>query len=120
MAAYSKPCAMGSSDVLYFTPLVQSLVTAGIGFCLGWYMRRGFSSKGAALAIKSLVSDELKLVLVVRNDLGMTKGKVAAQCSHATLGCYQEAMEQCPDVVKAWESVGQMKIVLKAPDYDTL
>ncbi|VDL63746.1 unnamed protein product [Hymenolepis diminuta] len=70
--------------------------------------------------MKSFVDSDLKLVLVVRNDLGMTKGKVAAQCSHATLGCYQMAMEKCPDVVKVWESLGQMKIVLRAPDYNTL
>ena len=33
--------------------------------------------------------EEQKLVLVVRTDLGMTKGKIAAQCSHATLACFK-------------------------------
>ncbi|KAM7538158.1 hypothetical protein Aperf_G00000078316 [Anoplocephala perfoliata] len=111
---------MSFTDTFYFAPLAQSLVAASIGFCLGWYMRRVLPSRKAALKVKSLVSGDLKLVLVVRNDLGMTKGKVAAQCSHATLGCYQIAMEQCSDVVNMWESAGQMKIVLRAPDYDAL
>ena len=34
----------------------------------------------------SQFDDEFKMVLVVRNDLKMGKGKAAAQCSHATLG----------------------------------
>ena len=33
--------------------------------------------------------EEMKLVLVVNDGLAMTTGKVAAQCSHATLGVYQ-------------------------------
>ena len=33
---------------------------------------------------------ELKMVLVVRQDLAMGKGKIAAQCSHATLGASAE------------------------------
>lgn len=28
-------------------------------------------------------------LLVIRNDLKMSKGKVAAQCSHATLAAYK-------------------------------
>jgi hypothetical protein len=32
------------------------------------------------------VGDDLKLVLLVRNDLGMSPGKIAAQCCHAALG----------------------------------
>jgi peptidyl-tRNA hydrolase len=29
---------------------------------------------------------DVKLVMVVREDLKMTKGKIGAQCGHATLG----------------------------------
>jgi hypothetical protein len=35
-----------------------------------------------------------KLVLVVREDLKMTSGKIAAQCSHATLGIYRKIIHQ--------------------------
>ena len=31
-----------------------------------------------------------KMVLLVRTDLGMAKGKVAAQCAHAALACYKK------------------------------
>jgi PTH2 family peptidyl-tRNA hydrolase len=32
---------------------------------------------------------EVKLVMVVREDLKMGKGKIGAQCGHATLGAYE-------------------------------
>lgn len=34
-------------------------------------------------------SDEIKLVLVVNDSLKMSKGKIGAQCGHATLACYE-------------------------------
>ncbi|KXN71807.1 PTH2-domain-containing protein [Conidiobolus coronatus NRRL 28638] len=57
--------------------------------------------------------EEFKLVLVIRTDLGMTKGKVAAQCSHATLACYKDSMENNEEVLEEWEYNGQPKITLK-------
>ncbi|KAK6429701.1 hypothetical protein LTR95_014151 [Oleoguttula sp. CCFEE 5521] len=60
-------------------------------------------------------TEECKLVLVVRNDLGMTKGKIAAQCSHATLACYKAMIRADPShpVLRQWERMGQAKIALK-------
>ena len=45
-------------------------------------------------------SDEeyCKMVLVVRTDLGMTKGKAAAQCCHACLAAYTVCVESHPQV----------------------
>lgn len=37
-------------------------------------------------------------ILVVRTDLAMTKGKIAAQCGHATLACYESLMRSNPKV----------------------
>lgn len=42
--------------------------------------------------------EEHKMVLVVRTDLGMGKGKVAAQCGHASLACYKRALKHMPRV----------------------
>ncbi|CCG80713.1 Peptidyl-tRNA hydrolase [Taphrina deformans PYCC 5710] len=58
-------------------------------------------------------SEEHKLVLVVRTDLGMGKGKMAAQCSHASLACYKRAVKIMPKTIETWESYGQAKIALK-------
>lgn len=59
--------------------------------------------------------DEIKMVLVVRNDLKMGKGKAAAQCSHATLGCYKTALKS-PRLLSYWEDNGQPKVVLKCEE----
>ena len=68
------------------------------------------------------VSDEedLKLVLVVRQDLKMGKGKAAAQCCHAALAAYKRARRKCPDRLKVWESTGQPKITLKCDSEEEL
>ncbi|OOF98207.1 hypothetical protein ASPCADRAFT_205469 [Aspergillus carbonarius ITEM 5010] len=60
-------------------------------------------------------AEEVKLVLVVRTDLGMTKGKIAAQCSHATLACYKYLVAYTPNsgMLRRWESQGQAKIALQ-------
>ena len=61
------------------------------------------------------IDDDFKMVLIVRNDLKMGKGKVAAQCSHATLGCYEEALKN-PKVLSYWLDCGQAKVVLKCEE----
>ncbi|MCD7465769.1 hypothetical protein HAX54_001878, partial [Datura stramonium] len=42
------------------------------------------------------ILEDFKMVLVVRNDLKMGKGKIAAQCSHATLGLYKKLHNRAP------------------------
>lgn len=37
-------------------------------------------------------TEEYKMVLCVRTDLGMSVGKIASQCSHATLGIFVESL----------------------------
>ena len=54
-----------------------------------------------------------KMILAVRTDLKMGKGKIAAQCSHATLGAYKRGLRTQPATVKFWERIGQKKITLK-------
>ncbi|TYZ63244.1 hypothetical protein PybrP1_009435 [[Pythium] brassicae (nom. inval.)] len=54
-----------------------------------------------------------KMVLCVRTDLKMGKGKIAAQCCHATLGAYKRAVKRAPAAVRAWETLGQAKVCLK-------
>ncbi|ODA83765.1 hypothetical protein RJ55_02281 [Drechmeria coniospora] len=69
--------------------------------------------------------EECKLVLVVRTDLGMTKGKIAAQCSHATLACYKALARAAPDspqrkVLARWEKLGQAKIAVQVKSQEEL
>ena len=53
-------------------------------------------------------NEEHKLVLVVRTDLGMGKGKIAAQCGHATLACYKRACKHTPSVRYAFSMLNTM------------
>ena len=64
-------------------------------------------------AIKAALMEECKLVLVVRTDLKMDKGKIAAQCSHATLACYKALHAGNPALLRQWERSGQAKVALK-------
>lgn len=53
------------------------------------------------------------MVLVVRNDLKMGKGKVGAQCGHGAVGAYRKAMQRNPHLVQGWENTGCAKIALR-------
>ncbi|QRW27581.1 DNA replication licensing factor MCM2/3/5 family pretein [Rhizoctonia solani] len=70
--------------------------------------------------IKAGLMEECKLVLVVRTDLGMTKGKIAAQCGHATLACYKAISAANPALLRHWERFGQPKIALKCDSEEEL
>ncbi|KAK7694372.1 hypothetical protein QCA50_001558 [Cerrena zonata] len=65
-------------------------------------------------------NEPCKLVLVVRTDLNMTPGKIAAQCGHATLACFKAMQKTNPQIIKQWERLGQAKIALRASSEDEL
>lgn len=65
-------------------------------------------------------SEEYKLVVLVRNDLKMGKGKIAAQVAHAAVECALYAEKKDKKSFEAWHSSGQAKIVLKVNDMDEL
>ncbi|KAI3893795.1 hypothetical protein MKX03_012221 [Papaver bracteatum] len=56
--------------------------------------------------------EELKMVLVVRQDLRMGPGKIASQCAHAATGMYAELMQSQRYLLRQWEQCGQPKIVV--------
>ena len=60
------------------------------------------------------------MVLVVRQDLKMSKGKTAAQCGHATVGCTLKAMDHTPKMADIWLNFGSAKIALKCRDEQEL
>ncbi|CAG5155608.1 uncharacterized protein ALTATR162_LOCUS3744 [Alternaria atra] len=67
-------------------------------------------------------NEECKMVLVVRTDLGMTKGKIGAQCGHATLACYKHFLRHAPEstLLKRWERMGQAKVALQVKSEEEL
>ncbi|MCQ2078846.1 MAG: peptidyl-tRNA hydrolase Pth2 [archaeon] len=56
---------------------------------------------------------EYKVVILVRNDLKMSKGKIAAQSCHAAVGCALAAQKKHPSEFSAWNSAGQKVAALK-------
>ncbi len=62
----------------------------------------------------------MKQAVVVRSDVKMGKGKVAAQVAHASLASAEEAMTRREGWFASWKSEGQAKIVLKAGSEDEL
>ncbi|XP_063708027.1 peptidyl-tRNA hydrolase 2, mitochondrial [Culicoides brevitarsis] len=54
-----------------------------------------------------------KMVLVVRADLKLSKGKTGSQCAHAAVICYHRTLDRHPDLCSTWFAQGQPKIVLK-------
>lgn len=104
------------------------------------------SASSAQKAVDINSNEECKLVLVVRTDLGMTKGKldavfvhvetdsdsfyvigkIAAQCSHATLACYKalsrHSDSKSPErrMLSRWEKYGQAKIAVQIKSQDEM
>ena len=77
---------------------------------------------GGALALASglaaaLSSGPCKMVLIVRADLGMGKGKMCAQCAHAAVAAVRAAAAGSKAQrghLAAWDATGQTKIALRA------
>lgn len=55
----------------------------------------------------------MKQAIVIRSDLGMGKGKLAAQAAHASLSAAEIASESRSDWYDDWKAEGQKKVVLK-------
>lgn len=69
-----------------------------------------FSSLG--LNNLSNYGSKYKMVLVIREDLNMTAGKVASQCVHAALGIYRSNRNNNQINISTWQSQGEPVICL--------
>ena len=58
-----------------------------------------------------------KQVIIIRQDLKLPKGKLAAQCAHASV---EAVFKSDSETIKAWRSEGMAKIVLKVKDQTQL
>jgi PTH2 family peptidyl-tRNA hydrolase len=58
---------------------------------------------------------DYKQAILIRTDLKMGKGKIAAQASHASIGAAFKVMNKKPEAFREWFST-MTKIVLKVKD----
>ena len=69
-------------------------------------------------------SDDLKMVFLVRQDLKMGAGKIAAQVAHAAIGLYDDILEgeniYQKTALNNWLNYGQKKVVLKVNDLNMM
>ncbi len=57
--------------------------------------------------------EEMKMIIGVRKDLDMGKGKIAAQASHAAVNCALWAQKNNRKVFRKWTEQGQKKVVIR-------
>jgi len=58
-------------------------------------------------------ADEYKLVVLVREDIKMSKGKIAAQTGHAAVNCVLSIKKKDPESFDRWTMNNQPIITLK-------
>ncbi|XP_011549831.3 peptidyl-tRNA hydrolase 2, mitochondrial-like [Plutella xylostella] len=104
---------------------ISFLSGLGCGLCLGlslFAFKKYFTKASEAVEVvkKFASNEEYKLVLVVRTDLQMGKGKIAAQCAHAGVGAFEKAQRKDPKGLKTWQNMGQAKIALKVDSVEEI
>lgn len=105
---------------LRLPPWLIGAIIALLAMAFPFVYNRFFASKKHVASVFS--NGPLKQVFLVRMDLKMGPGKIAAQCSHAAVKAYRDMSEQdsTRKLTELWEYTGQAKVVLRVPDEATL
>ena len=72
------------------------------------------------LRLRATADESYKMVVLVRNDLKMTKGKIAAQVGHAAVNCALNSKKKDPKNFDRWYDEGQTKVVLRVDSEEEL
>jgi len=62
----------------------------------------------------------VKMVIAVRKDIDMGKGKIAAQVAHAAVACTLISMKKNKKIFNEWYDSGQKKVVVKVDSLDEI
>ncbi|CAG2115741.1 unnamed protein product, partial [Medioppia subpectinata] len=96
------------------TQLAAIATGVGVGVAIGWLLRAKIhhslakhlgnrSKEMAEHAFDEIMGAECKLVIVVRSDLKMGKGKACAQSSHAAVMAYEQIRNKKP-ILNLWRA----------------
>ncbi len=66
------------------------------------------------------LSSRYKQVIVVRGDIEMSRGKIAAQVAHAACEAFENARKMVPRIWSSWREEGGKKVVLVASEKELL
>eukprot|EP01135_Chromosphaera_perkinsii_P003299 Nk52_evm74s239 gene=Nk52_evmTU74s239 len=116
---YSLKCAIDSGFVKFFLGKLCKIVSFGSRKRTVSSSSDGSDSSMGSYS-SSLIGEDHKMVIAVRTDLKMGKGKIAAQCCHGAVAAYKSVHKNDPDRLKAWEWGGQPKVVVKVPNETVL
>jgi len=64
--------------------------------------------------------DSVKMVIAVRKDLDMGKGKIAGQVAHAAVECTLKSQKYNKKIFKEWIETNQKKVVIKVDNEEEL
>ncbi|MEM0140402.1 MAG: peptidyl-tRNA hydrolase Pth2 [Ferroplasma sp.] len=62
----------------------------------------------------------VKMVIAVRKDITMGKGKLAAQVAHAAVACTLISMKRNKKIFDEWYAAGQKKVVVKVDNVEEI
>jgi hypothetical protein len=99
-------------DFFYFFLILSIGLVMGFLFSL-FYLKKQLLS---TTKFGFFGSQDYKMVLLIRTDLEMSKGKIAAQCCHACLAAFVSANKgnsTQKQWLQEWQTDGQAKITLK-------
>ncbi|KPI86129.1 hypothetical protein ABL78_4821 [Leptomonas seymouri] len=129
-----KPFWSGFQAAFLFTFLLWLLMKGRMTLWCRWSVER--CKQVSSLAV---VGEPVKMTLVVRKDLKMGNGKVAAQCAHAAVAVVEEILSMKASQLTApttstldstsqlwlrwydaWHASGCSKVALQCPDEETM
>lgn len=64
--------------------------------------------------------EEIKMVIAIRKDLDLGKGKIAVQVAHAAVTLALYASKKDPKNFRKWSREGQKKVVIRIAGFDEL
>ncbi|PAA61873.1 hypothetical protein BOX15_Mlig033864g1 [Macrostomum lignano] len=94
-----------------------------VGIAVGWLLRSSSAGRGfGSLLTRLATGTRVKMVLVLRADVGMSRGKAASQAAHAAVSSYRAAgrYPELRSALRQWELLGQPKISLRVDSADEL
>jgi len=106
--------------------VLLGVIVIAVSFAQIWTTRKvkptcadeeeGEAKSSSSFKQHGLKDAPFKMLLCVNTTLGMGKGKIAAQCGHATLGAYKLSTKYNKSGLQWWETTGCAKIAVKVSE----